>query len=54
MFIDINSYLVIIVYIIKQTAKNVVVIETDKGNKITIVFQKEHNPDIKNIVTIIC
>lgn len=25
--------------------------ETDKGNEITIAFQKEDNPDIEDIVT---
>lgn len=38
-------------YTIKRTAENVVLMETDKGNKITIVFRKEDNPDIENIVT---
>jgi hypothetical protein len=38
-------------YKIKRTAENVVVMETDKGNKVTIVFQKEDNPNIEDIVT---
>ena len=37
--------------VIKRIAENVVVMTTDKGNTIKIVFRKEDNPDIENIVT---
>jgi mevalonate pyrophosphate decarboxylase len=35
----------------KRTAENIVVMETDKGSNVTIIFQKEDNPDIEDIVT---
>lgn len=38
-------------YTMKRTEENVVVIKTDKGNTITLVFQKEDNPDIEDIIT---
>lgn len=38
-------------YTMKRTAENVVVMETDKGSNVTIIFQKEDNPDIEDIVT---
>lgn len=37
--------------VIKRIAENVVVMTTDKGNTIKLVFRKEDNPDIENIVT---
>ena len=37
--------------VIKRIAENVAVMTTDKGNTIKIVFRKEDNPDIENIVT---
>lgn len=38
-------------YTMERIAENVVVMTTDKGNTIKIVFRKEDNPDIENIVT---
>jgi mevalonate pyrophosphate decarboxylase len=35
----------------KRTEKNVVIMTTDKGNTVKIVFRKEDNPDIEDIVT---
>lgn len=39
------------VCVIKRIAETVVVMTIDKGNAIKIVFRKEYNPDIENIVT---
>lgn len=38
-------------YTMKRTEKNVVIMTTDKGNTVKIVFRKEDNPDIEDIVT---
>ncbi len=38
-------------YTLKRTAENVAVMETENGCKVTIVFKKEENPDIEDIVT---
>jgi hypothetical protein len=38
-------------YTMKRTAENVVVMETDKGSNVKIIFQKEDNPYIEDIVT---
>lgn len=38
-------------YKLKRILENVVVAETDTGNRVTIIFQKEDNPDIEDIVT---
>lgn len=38
-------------YKLKRILENVVVMETDTGNRVTIIFQKEDNPDIEDIVT---
>ena len=38
-------------YKLKRILENVVVVETDTGNRVTIIFQKEDNPDIEDIVT---
>ena len=38
-------------YKMERIADNVVVMTTDSGNTIKIVFAKEDNPDIENIVT---
>lgn len=38
-------------YTLKKTAENVAVMETENGCKVTIVFKKEDNLDIEDIVT---
>lgn len=42
---------IIMNYTLKKTAENVAVMETENGCKVTIVFRKEDNPDIEDIVT---
>lgn len=42
---------IIMNYTLKKTAENVAVMETENGCSVTIVFKKEDNPDIEDIVT---
>ena len=38
-------------YIIKRIEENKVVMEIENGSKVTIIFRKEDNTDIEDIVT---
>ena len=38
-------------YTIKRIDKNKAVMEMENGRKVTIIFRKEDNPDIEDIVT---
>ena len=38
-------------YIIKRIEEDKAVMEMENGSKVTIIFRKEDNPDIEDIVT---
>ena len=38
-------------YTIKRIDENKAVMEVENGSKVTIIFKKEDNPDIEDIVT---
>ncbi len=38
-------------YTMQRIAENVVIMKTDNGCSVKIIFRKEDNPDIENIVT---
>lgn len=38
-------------YVIKRIDENKAVMDMENGSKVTIIFKKEDNPDIEDIVT---